>query len=85
LLVVVAFALRPRSIRLAFPLLRLALATAFSVKIHKYPASLMPVVLNTNCSTLSADETVSLQCMSGVLYKRQGEIREGISSEILTQ
>jgi len=75
--------LRGRSLKLAGPLARLFLATLFDIKIHRYPSGLLPVVLNTNCSTLTADEMVGTQCMSGVLYKRNGAMREAVSSELL--
>lgn len=78
-----AVSLRPRSIGLLPPLLKLAAATFFAIKIDRYPAALLPVVLNTNCTTLSADDTVSLQCMSGVLFRRQGAIRKDVSAELL--
>lgn len=78
-----AFAARPRSIRLLLPMLRLAAATFFAIKIDRYPSALLPVVLNTNCSTLTMDDTVSLQCMSGLVFVRGGELHEGASTDFL--
>jgi len=75
--------LRWRSLKLAGPLARLFLATAFGINIHRYPSKLLAVVLNTNCSTLNADEMVGTQCMSGVLYKQNGAMLEAVSSEML--
>lgn len=78
-----AFAVRPRAIRLVLPMLRLAAATFFSVKIDRYPAALLPVVLNTNCSTLTLDDTVSLQCMSGLVFRRGDALHDGASTDFL--
>jgi hypothetical protein len=78
-----AFSARPRSIRLLLPMLRLAAATFFAIKIDRYPSALLPVVLNTNCSTLTVDDAVSLQCMSGLVFRKDGELHEGASTDFL--
>jgi len=80
-----AFAARLRSVRLLLPMLRLAAATFFAVKIDRYPSALLPVVLNTNCSTLTLDDSVSLQCMSGLVFRRDGELHDGASTDFLLQ
>lgn len=57
----------------------------FGIKIHEFPSALLPVVLNTNCSTLTADATVAMQCMSGIVFRREGEIRSGRTAELLIE
>lgn len=76
-------AMRRRAVRLVPSMLLLSLANAFGVRVSRYPAALLPVVLNTNCSLLSADRQVGVRCMSGVLYKKDGRIHEGRSTAML--
>jgi len=76
-------ALDMKSLRLLPTCLRLFAANLFQIAIHRYPSKLLPVVLNTNCSTLSADNMVSARCMSGCLYVRDGTLHEGLSTSTL--
>lgn len=78
------FCLLPSVSRKTIPLLpamaMLFLSNIFGIKISKYPRRLLPVVLNTNCSPLSADNDVVPRCMSGVLFETNGELTEDIST-----
>jgi len=47
------------------------------------PSRFLTVILNTNCSTLTMDEEVGKQCMSGVLIKKGGKVLRSHSSELL--
>ena len=80
---VLAMGLRPRTLRLAWSCARLFLANLFQIHISKYPAKLLPVVLNTNCTAPSADQAVSLQCMSGILYFQEGDLVQSFSTRTL--
>lgn len=73
---VCAAAFRPASLKIAAPILRMILANSSGMAIERWPSALIPMVLNTNCSTLSMDETLGRQCMSRILYMKGGEIRE---------
>ena len=81
---VLLFFLLPSLCRKTIPLLpamfMLFLSNIFGIKISKYPRELLPVVLNTNCSPLNADNDVVPRCMSGVLFEEKGELTEDISS-----
>ncbi|MCX6354718.1 MAG: radical SAM protein [Candidatus Aureabacteria bacterium] len=47
------------------------------------PSRFLTVILNTNCSTLTMDEEVGKQCMSGVLIKKGGKVFRSQSSDLL--
>lgn len=85
LLAISLLSLRPGFIRILFPLVTLLIANLFKINIKNYPRKLLPIVFNTNCSSLNADEAVGLQCMSGILYKKNGKIIEGVSSTALLE
>ena len=55
------------------------------VAVESYPSKLLPVVLNTNSSTLNADEGIWPRCMSGNLYVEDGEVVEGYSAHTLIE
>lgn len=73
-------ALSMRSLGLIPALTGLLVSNLVQVKIYKYPDRLLPVVLNTNCSPLNADEAVVPRCMSGNLFMIDGTLTEGVSS-----
>jgi MoaA/NifB/PqqE/SkfB family radical SAM enzyme len=60
--------------------IRLFLSNIFGIKISKYPTQLLPVVLNTNCSPLNADNDIVPRCMSGNLFMSEGRLTEGVSA-----
>ena len=80
---VLACAMRVKSLRLIPTCLGLFLANLFQIRISRYPARLLPVVMNTNCSTLSADEMVGARCMSGCIYVKDGALVCGFSTRFL--
>ncbi len=82
-MLVVMSSLKLSSLKVFRSLGSMLLANIFKVNIKKYPTNMIPVVMNTNCSTLSLDERVSRQCMSGCLLKRHGRISEGKSTDTL--
>lgn len=82
MLIVGLRSLNRRTFKLIGPLLRLFFAS-ITRRAHSFPSALIPVVINTNCSLLSADEAVAANCNSGILYLQDGELREGISAEFL--
>jgi molybdenum cofactor biosynthesis enzyme MoaA len=84
-ILVVLFSVRPKAVKLFPAFLRMLAANLFHVNIHRYPSCFLPVVLNTNCSILSADYDVSKQCMSAVIVKQDGRIKRGVSSYNLIQ
>jgi hypothetical protein len=82
---VCASSLRGRAVPLLPSMVLMALANVFGVRADRYPGRLLPVVLNTNCSLLSADRSVGVRCMSGVLFKQDGQVREGRSTAMLLE
>lgn len=85
LALVALYGTRLRTIRLAPSLLQMVYTNLFVIRKEHYPRNLLPVVLNTNCSSLSADEDVSQRCMSGIYYVRNGELKEGRASSYLLE
>ncbi|MCX6357339.1 MAG: radical SAM protein [Candidatus Aureabacteria bacterium] len=77
--------LRPRSLRLLPDIIRIASGTLFKGDWAAFGGRLLPVVLNTNCSTLTMDEEVGRQCMSGVLIKRGDTLARSVSAIILME
>lgn len=67
--------MRPRTSKLAPACVKLFWANLFQVEISKHPPKLLPVVLNTSCSTLNADRDIGIRCMSGNLFARDAELR----------
>jgi hypothetical protein len=82
---VAAYGTRVQTIRLMPSLLQMVYTNLFVIRKERYPRNLLPILLNTNCSSLSADEDVSQRCMSGIFYVRDGELREGRSSSYLLE
>ncbi len=80
-----AYSLKPKTFLLSADILRMLFANLFKIDFSRYPAKLLPLVLNTNCSTLTADEEVSRQCMSAVICKQNGTLRETFTSRILSK
>ena len=81
--VVIGYSIKPRIFLLSKDILRMLLANIFEIDFSKYPVSLLPLVLNTNCSTLTADEEVGKQCMSGAICKRNDKVEETSTTRIL--
>lgn len=75
--------LRWKTLRIIGPLLRTLFANISKLNVAAYPKTLLPVVLNTNCSLLCADNLVGLQCMSGILFRQDGRIVEDSCSHAL--
>lgn len=80
---VLAGALRVKSLRLIPMCFGLFLANLFQIRIYQYPTRLLPVVLNTNCATLSCDEMVRVRCMSGCIYVKDGALVRSTSTRFL--
>lgn len=64
------------------PILKLLFISKRKLNVKKFPASILPVALNTNCSVLTLDNTISEQCTSAVIYRKNGEILESLTPEI---
>jgi len=77
------YSMKPRTLLLAGDISKIVLANYFRMDFSKYPGSLLPVVLNTNCSPLTADEEVSRQCMSAIIYKKGGELKKAVTTYML--
>jgi molybdenum cofactor biosynthesis enzyme MoaA len=75
--------LKLSSFKIFRSLVSVLLASIFKLDFKRYPKNLIPVVLNTNCSTLTVDECVSRQCMSGCLFKDDDKINEDRSTYLL--
>jgi len=75
LLPVLASSVSLRTLPLMGRILRMLWANLAQLDVNRYPAQLLPVILNTNCSTLNADELLGPQCMNGVVVKQNGELR----------
>jgi len=73
-------ALSLRTVPLLWSLALLVFSNLSRIKIHRYPARLLPVVLNTNCSPLNADNDIVPRCMSGNLFMSGGKLTEGMSA-----
>ncbi len=78
-----AFSMKPKAILLSRAILNMIAANIFAIDFSKYPHDLLPVVLNTNCSVLTADEEVSKQCMSGVIVKINNKLIRSSSTVLL--
>ena len=63
-----------RTLPLLGMILRLLWVNLAQLDVNRYPKRLLPVILNTNCSTLNADELLGPQCMNGVVVKQGGEL-----------
>jgi len=68
-LIVVISSLKFKTFKILFPGLKLILANIFRIKIYKYPRQFLALMINTNCSLLSADDQQSIQCMNGAFAK----------------
>lgn len=77
--------MRPSSLRILSAGMSMLLANVFGLNISKYPGRLLPLVMNTNCSTLNFDEAAARQCMSGIYYQQEGCLREWITTEALVE
>ncbi|MCF8461195.1 MAG: radical SAM protein [Flavobacteriales bacterium] len=67
---VMIYSIKPRMFLLAKDLLKFLINKFSSVNFGSNPEVILPLVLNTNCSTLTLDGELSLQCMSGLLMKK---------------
>lgn len=76
-------AFRLRTLSILGSLIRMYAINVLKIDTRKFPRRLVPVVLNTNCSPLSADTLVGAQCMAGVVYVRDGKIVEDLGTKIL--
>lgn len=76
-------ALRVKLLKLIPMCAGLFLANLFQIKINRYPARLLPVVMNTNCSMLNLDEMVRARCMSGCIYVQNRALVCGLSTHFL--
>ncbi|HOZ46832.1 MAG TPA: radical SAM protein [Candidatus Hydrogenedentes bacterium] len=81
LLPVLAAGLSLRTVPLIPTLLHLLWANLAQLDVHRYPARLVALIVNTNCSTLNADEMVGPQCMNGVAYKIAGQVEDTNASK----
>lgn len=79
------YSITPKTFFLAKDIFKMILANIFKIDFSKYPHRLLPIVINTNCSTLTADEEVSKQCMSAVIYKRNNRLNETFSTYPLSK
>jgi hypothetical protein len=69
-----------RTIPLIRPILSLLFSNIMKINISKYPDTILPVTLNTNCSIVSSDMMISQQCMSGNFSIVNGKIQQGIGT-----
>jgi len=84
LMPVLAGGMSLRTLPLVPTLLRLVWANVTKLSVHRYPSRLLVVGLNTNCSSLNADNTVNAHCVSGCIYKRDGVLHlTNTSTELL--
>ncbi len=82
---VMPYSIMPRTFLLTKDIFKMILANIFKIDFSKYPHRLLPLVLNTNCSTLTADEELSKQCMSAVIYKCGDRLCETFSAYALSK
>ncbi len=68
-LIVIFSLIKFKTLKIAYPTLKLIIANIFRIKIYNYPSDFLPVMINTNCSLLSFDEQQSFQCMNGSFGK----------------
>lgn len=85
LIPVLAGGLSLKSLPLVPMFVRLAWANMTKLSVRDYPSRLLSVGLNTNCSSLNADQTVNSHCVSGCIFKRDGVLHlTTTSKELLT-
>jgi len=72
-----------KTLKLAYPLVKMFMANIFHIKIFKYPSVLLPVVINTTCSVLDADEETMKHCMSGLIIKKDKQITRSVATELI--
>ncbi len=73
-----------KTLPLAPMFIKLAWANLTKLSVQDYPARLLSVGLNTNCSSLNADHTVNAHCVSGCIFKRDGVLHlTNTSTELL--
>jgi molybdenum cofactor biosynthesis enzyme MoaA len=78
------YAAKPAALGLTAAFLRMVLANHLRMDFTRYPSELLPVVLNTNCSPLSADEELGRQCMSAFIYRKNGRFGRNFSTRVLS-
>lgn len=66
--------IKVKAVYLLPSIIKMLFANLVYINTHKYPNQLLPVVINTTCSTLTADSDNIKQCMSGVIMNINNEI-----------
>lgn len=69
-IMVMIYSIKPRMFLLTKDISKFLFNKFFTVNFGSNPEVLLPMVLNTNCSTLTLDKELSMQCMSGLLMKK---------------
>jgi MoaA/NifB/PqqE/SkfB family radical SAM enzyme len=80
---VIAYSIKPGILLFLKDILQMILVNMIRIDFSRYPNKLLPLVLNTNCSTLTADEELIRQCMSAVIYKESGRLKRTFTAHIL--
>lgn len=79
----IVFCLNWHAWRIIIDCFRLLFATFFGINVPRFPQRLLPILLNTSCSTLSIDFAISRNCMTGVVSKEKGKLIYDTSSYAL--